>query len=259
MKKFLKQKKAGRRRGGDVPSTQYSNATGASVIAMRRTTIGHFPRVVQFFPDELDCWASTLINCTNSTAVGSVFSFKLNGPFNLFGPRYNNAGAFSVNVPAGAVYLLSNNSVTGAGAPYSTSTVMQQEVEIEAVMNPSQGVGCRVLMFPSTSLSTAGMSYTQAVEQNGAVYVDIPALQSVPVVIKGIYNINSVMGVSRAEVLNNYGYGQLPGSDPVEVCYLHFLVNAVDASTSWSGNFIVRFRTHFRLRRQNLYLSSAPS
>jgi hypothetical protein len=249
-------------RGGknnDTPATQTGSQSAAGLVAMRKNTIAVSPAVNQFFADEYHAVGCTTTNQTNAASTGSVFVFKLNGPFNAFGPRLNNSGGFATNVPAGSIYLLSNNAATGAGAPYGLSTVIRQEVEIETIMNPSQGVGCRVVMFPSLDITNAGMGIGQAQEQNGACWVDIPANQSVPTVIKGIYDLSAVFGVSRRELRDNVAYAQPPGSDPANIAYLAVLVNSIDGTTNFSANFVLRFRTHFIFRRQNQFQTGAPS
>jgi len=218
---------------------------------------------VQFFPDEFMCWGNTDFTTTLTGSTGSPYTLKLNSPINLFGPQVNFTGAFAANVGSGINALISTNTAAGGTQPYNNLTVIGVEYEI-TVMTAAAAVANTTPFllgaFPTIGASFAGMSISQFKEQPMCVYAAVPASATEPVIVRGYVDMSTIFGVPKSFIRNNYAsYGQIVGSDPINVCYLQVYAAALDGATNVNLTLQWRFNIHYLFRKRNNLNTTVPT
>jgi hypothetical protein len=233
--------------------------------SLKRNVVVSVPKYLQLFPDEFDCWSKTDVNMNFTTTTAPTYTFKINGPFNLFGPQANFAGAFGVNVPAGSDYLISNQGAAGASAPYSKCVVLDAEIGLEWIsVTGALSPGAWSYIIPSLQSSLAASTGSQLREQRGVSVTALPATTAespmcLPIRQTCRFSISDLFGVDRKEVLENPDFSQQPTVDPVNIGYVHLVCGAVDGVTVVNYFCRATIRLHMRFRRLNNFRSSAPA
>jgi len=215
--------------------------------------------MLQLFPDELHCFGKTQIQLSGLGISGSTSTFKLNGPFNLFGPQVNNTGAFASNVPAGSNYALGTNVAAGSHAIYGRSTVVSSKCDIELIGISSNTLPISVVMFGSLNSSVSGLPIAQWREQKGAAYSQLSYNATSALKLSAVTDIAQIFGVSKDIVKQSPDYSQPPLVDPANLCYFHIYIASADGSTNQTWYCNVTFTHEYVFRGINTFDTVPPS
>lgn len=218
-----------------------------------------FPSNRQFFPDILWAEATTIITNGLNSVVNAAYTFIGNSPMFNYGPQINYSGSFQNNVPAGANYLLSSSTSTGAvRAPYGLSWCYASEIEIDIINNGS--VAFYATLVPADFPSLASMSVSQIGEQRGATQLLLPGNMSTSTnTMKLKVNWYDIFGVSKDVYLNDLHFAQAAGSTPGQPSWFHFIVNAFDATSNISTVYKMKILNKFKFASLNPYTTTVPA
>jgi hypothetical protein len=268
-----RQRKRNRRSGqppGGRPRQVVNSSTSIPTFTsvIRRPAVCTVPKHLQFVPDELDCWGRTGVTIQYTGGAKESTTWKVNSPYNLFGPQNNWVGAFSANVPAGSAELLQSTTATPAGATgfYSSSTIEDVELNMEIIATPGGNAPAAfVIVVPSLTADLSAVPTVNLREQRGALIATIPGQLNTnaspvqqPTAIKFSISMSDLFGVPRSLVRNSPDYAQIPLANPIVTGYLHIIVTAIDGVTAVNFTANHLFNLHHRFRRPNVMNSLTP-
>lgn len=192
-----------------------------------RNVTTSLPRNINFFPDTYTTSCSLQLEVTSASGTGAAFVFKGNS-LDLVGPAistgttaYPVATTFTANAPAGLRYLLANNNVAGASAPYSQYRIKGSRIEVYAF--PPSGNANDMVVFPNTNLQFTGSTSTQLMEQpNAVVRTWDNARQTVPLTpLVNYQSTQRMFGLSDPLLLEDGSYDGTASLDPQYPWYWH--------------------------------------
>jgi len=207
----------------------------------------------------------TRLHCTSATTVSAVaatyYTFYGNAIVGC-GPQSSFAGGFAANHCTGAIYLISSGAAGGASAPYLRARVWGSRITVRVTSNNGNAIGANLAVTPTPSVSFAGMSVTQTVEQPYSKHKIIPQSTTTQnQMLTSRMSTRQIIGLSSdMAVEGNPNFEVAYNSTPTTPWYWQMsLVSTDGGSTNFNYSLLIDIEYDVEFFRRTPFSTAAPT